>query len=190
MIKIGVLGWGSLIWDKEKNEMKGFEIKGDWFEDGPLLPIEFARISNDSRLTLVLFPSTKKKVQVLWACLKSNNLENAIQTLVKREETNNKNISFYERESGKFHCCYFTEIIYDIKQWTNEKKLDIVIWTDLKSNFYKVANSIFNEINIIKYLKSTSSKDVEAYIRKTPRQIKTPMREVIERELGWTPPTI
>jgi len=45
--KIIVLGWGSLIWDPRELKIKNSE----WQKDGPNLPIEFARISQDGRLT-------------------------------------------------------------------------------------------------------------------------------------------
>jgi len=46
-MKIAILGRGSLLWDKKPE----FEKRhGSWYEDGPLLKLEFSRIS-DSRLT-------------------------------------------------------------------------------------------------------------------------------------------
>lgn len=39
--KIAVIGWGSLIWCP-----KGLKIRDKWKNDGPKLPIEFARISS------------------------------------------------------------------------------------------------------------------------------------------------
>jgi len=50
-MRIAVLGWGSLIWKPDKPA-----ISAPWHANGPLLPIEFARISLDGRLTLVLCP--------------------------------------------------------------------------------------------------------------------------------------
>jgi 1-acyl-sn-glycerol-3-phosphate acyltransferase len=51
-MRIAVLGWGSLIWSPGN-----LKIDREWHEDGPFLPIEFARVSQDGRLTLVLFPT-------------------------------------------------------------------------------------------------------------------------------------
>jgi hypothetical protein len=52
MTKIAILGWGSLLWDKSKRE---FDDQHDgWRFDGPVLKIEFSRISSshDNALTL------------------------------------------------------------------------------------------------------------------------------------------
>ena len=49
-MKIAVIGWGSLIWSK-----RDLEIEGDWIiGGGPVLPLEFSRVSKDGRLTLVI----------------------------------------------------------------------------------------------------------------------------------------
>jgi hypothetical protein len=48
-MRIAVLGWGSLIGDP------GDMALADRFEpNGPQLPLEFSRISNNGRLTLVI----------------------------------------------------------------------------------------------------------------------------------------
>ena len=46
-----ILAWGSLIWDPKDLE---YNKQLGWIYDGPNLPIEFARISKNGRLTLVI----------------------------------------------------------------------------------------------------------------------------------------
>ncbi len=41
------LGWGSLVW-----KPCVLRCKGDWHGYGPELPLEFARVLRDGRLTL------------------------------------------------------------------------------------------------------------------------------------------
>jgi hypothetical protein len=48
-MKIAVLAWGSLIWDR-----RDLQIVGDFEANGPVLPLEFCRISGGGRLTLVV----------------------------------------------------------------------------------------------------------------------------------------
>jgi cation transport regulator ChaC len=180
-MKIAVLGWGSLIWDP-----RNLHTTGEWLGDGPQLPIEFARVSEDGRLTLVLFPSAEK-VQVLWNYMNTGDLGEAIENLREREgkRTRTECIGFVKINNEGYRCNVIPDITSDIKQWAKEKSINAVIWTDLPSNFTE-----FTEGNVVKYLESlkhNSKKRAEAekYIRKAPPQIKTKMRKVIEERLGW-----
>ena len=49
MVKSVVLAWGSLVWDPGK-----LQTVGKFTANGPLLPIEFCRVSDDGRLTLAI----------------------------------------------------------------------------------------------------------------------------------------
>lgn len=48
-MRIACIGWGSLIWNQ-----KDLLIYGEWYKNGPALPIEFVSQSSDDRLTLVI----------------------------------------------------------------------------------------------------------------------------------------
>jgi len=158
--------------------------------DGPLLPIEFARISQDKRLTLVICPEAERQ-QVLWAKMKTNSLEDAIDHLRKREETTEKRIGFIELSDQKsYRCGVLSGILEEIRNWAGIKKLSSVIWTDLPPNFKIKTNYELNAKNVIEYLNSLligDKKRAELYIRKTPKQIRTKMRFAIEESFGWTP---
>lgn len=53
-MKIAILGWGSLIWNPEN---LNYYTEFGWSKNEPKLPIEFLRISNNGRLTLVITES-------------------------------------------------------------------------------------------------------------------------------------
>jgi hypothetical protein len=181
-MKIVFLGWGSLIWDP-----RDFQRIGEWYGDGPRLPVEFARISKDERLTLVLYPNVDR-VQVLWAYAEVNSLDQAVEDLRQREGTKQSLIGFDSIKENKSRCQIVPEILNEIRGWATKKKLDAVVWTDLPSNFKEKRRKEFNENNVIEYLKSLQGEEQQKareYIEKAPLQIMTKMRHIIKKELGW-----
>lgn len=185
-MKIAVLGWGSLIWDP-----RNLHTTGEWLGDGPQLPIEFARVSDNKRLTLVLFPSAEK-VQVLWNYMDTGDLKEAIENLrkreVKRKATKAGYIGFAEIDNGSYRCNVIPDIISNIKQWAKEKSINAVIWTDLPSNFKEKTKQEFTDNNVIKYLENLppeAKEKAKEYIKRTPPQVQTRMRKVIGERLGW-----
>ena len=186
-MKIVVLGWGSLIWNP-----RNLRKEGSWNPNGPYLPVEFARISKDGRLTLVLYRDAdrdaEKAVQVLWAYMKTQNLREAINNLAEREGTSINRIGYINLINGSKRCKVVPEIEGKIEKWARNKRVDAVIWTDLSSNFKEKTNEEFTPENVIKYLKNLPQETEEKakeYIKKAPCQIRTKIREKIEKELGW-----
>lgn len=53
------LGWGSLIWDP-----RDLPLVSGWFDDGPLLRVEFTRQSANGRMTLVIEPGAPEVVSL------------------------------------------------------------------------------------------------------------------------------
>lgn len=181
-MKIAVLGWGSLIWKPLNLKVKGF-----WNTDGPLLPIEFARKSDDGSLTLVLFPDADN-VQTLWAYSSFDDLDQAIENLRDRERTSRKRIGYISIPDGSSNCQVVPQVLDRIRQWVEERELDAVIWTDLPSNFEEEELKEFFEDNVISYLKGLTGDELKAaeiYLKKAPDQVRTKIRPRIEEELGW-----
>lgn len=181
-MKIAILGWGSLICDP-----RNLQIKGQWKADGPSLPIEFARISTDGRLSLVLYPDVED-VKTLWAYSSYTNLNKARENLRQRECTRWEKIGFISIPDDSRQCHTVPQVLHRIRSWAKEKGIDGVIWTDLPSNFKEKTRMDFNEDNVIKYLRNLTGKilkEAENYIRSAPKQIVTKIRCRIEKELGW-----
>lgn len=180
-MKIGILGWGSLIWNPGN-----LKLMDKWREDGPSLPIEFARISNDGRITLVITESSKP-VQVLWNVLDTNSLEEARNMLKEREKTPNLNrIGFInlitnEQQSKK------NEVANTVSNWAKKTELDSVIWTDLGVKFQDQLGFPLNIENIKQYLGNLDQMKFSVaieYILNTPKQIQTDYRFEIEKYIS------
>jgi len=180
-LKIVYLGWGSLIWNPSN-----LKTKGEWYTDGPLLPVEFARISRDGRLTLVLYPGTKK-LPVLWIYSEIDNLNDTIKDFKAREGTVESWIGYFSIRENKYNCNIVPNILEDIRSWAIDKNVDSVIWTDLPSNFEEKTAEKLNADNVIKYLVNLPDNEKQIarkYIEKAPIQIMTPIRKEIINILG------
>lgn len=176
------LGWGSLIWCQ-----KALPVVGDWSPDGPALPVEFARESNDKRITLVICDGTPA-VTTLWAALDVQNLAEAKKALAVREEIKDHNIQysvgFWSPDSQSNGPG--ADIV---AAWSAGREIDGVVWTALKPKF-GTSPRMPSESEVVAYLRGLEDverKVAEEYVRLTPRQIVTPYRRAIEAALGWLP---
>lgn len=188
-MNIAILGWGSLVWQpKELRYDKSF----GWKTDGPILPIEFARISKDGRLTLVITPNGTK-VPTLYTLSDYKTTDEAVLDLAVREGSGRKSIGRYEKAKDEFS----PEKIAckdEIREWIKDRDFDAVIWTNLGEKWErkndKGGKEIINpdeRIDYLRELKGPISTSAEQYIRKAPKQIKTTYRKKIEEELEWFP---
>ncbi len=182
-MKIAILGWGSLIWSS-----RSLQVREDrWHREGPFLPVEFARVSQDGRLTLVLYRDALE-VQTLWGYFAFTDLKQAIENLRVREGAGSEGIGFVSLADGSHRCRVVPRVLNRIRDWAKEKGFDAVVWTDLPSNFEERTGMGFTEVHVIRYLKGLSGEDrnrAETYSRKAPKQIATRIRSRIETELGW-----
>ena len=184
-MKIAILGWGSLIWLPK--ELK-FDTNIGWEENSPVLPIEFARISKDGRLTLVI-TANGTDVPTLYSVSSFDNLNLAVLNLKKREGTNEKYIGSYNKSKDEFSPIEFP-YKDNIKNWIQTSDFDAVIWTNLPEklnleNMTKTEKDPDGRINYLQNLKGSESALAEEYIRNTPKQIATKYRTQIIKTLGW-----
>jgi len=142
-MKIGILGWGSLLWEGGPE----FEQWHDaWQFDGPTLKLEFSRVSKTrlGALTLVIDDDSGSATTVAWGVSKRTNVEDAACDLRRREGTTLEKI-------GRTPVHQSAESVASgaasgpIPAWARSKKLDAVVWTALKSNFQVKAKQPFTE---------------------------------------------
>ncbi len=181
-LRIAVLGWGSLL--RRPGQLA---IRGDWHNDGPCLPIEFARISHGKHLTLVIFPR-RRLVQTYWAHSQCPTLDPAIKNLAMREGTPDRNIGFLHRDGSQ--STRFPRYVPRLRTWLTTHGLDAVVWTDLPSNFEKETKQRFSNSAALDYLR-LADPPVRAtatdYVRIAPAQTRTQLRPRLEQELGINP---
>jgi hypothetical protein len=174
------LGWGSLIWDP-----RDLPIGGAWQTDGPLLAIEFVRQSKNGRVTLTIADGVTP-IPVLWAPLKVDTLDQARRSLMVREEIPEEyldlSVGFWSHDRSSSH-----SEAKAIGAWALSKGCVGVVWTALKPKFFgaKGTPSADLVLGYLAGLKGDQRRLAEEYVRRTPAQIRTGYRELIEAKLGW-----
>lgn len=179
---IACLGWGSLIWDPRE-----LPIRRCWYEDGPLVRVEFARMSTCGRMTLVLDESAEP-VRSLWALMTGNNVRDARKRLAKREGIPDRNVNKHTGhwpESDPFPTC-----ISSLDAWAASNGIAHVIWTALPPKFPGLGHAECpSSTQVVRYLSGLDGPKraaAEKYVRNAPAQIDTEYRRRIEADLGWT----
>jgi hypothetical protein len=178
------LGWGSLIWCN-----KALPLKGEWSNDGPAFPVEFARESRDRRITLVICDDEDvRAVATFWATLDVANVEDAKRALAVREGVPEKNIC---RDIG-----YWTperksagQAASEVARWAEGRDIDGIVWTALGPKIrgkYRMP-SVHEVIDHLSSLQGVERDVAEEYVRLAPKQIATKYRQQIGDSLDWKP---
>lgn len=181
MAVVACLGWGSLVWDPRE-----LPIQRQWFSDGPFIKVEFARRSNDGRITLVL-DSAAPPVRSLWAVMDTADLAYAREGLRAREnipKSAESSIGAWSRGQPS------PALILELQQWAESHGVDSVVWTALPAKFANEDGRKPSADEVVEYLRGLTGAvrdNAERYIRLAPRQIDTPHRRKIEAALQWTP---
>ncbi|MBS0967361.1 hypothetical protein CYR40_16660 [Chimaeribacter arupi] len=175
-MNIACLGWGSLIWKPGP-----VPVAGEWYTDGPEVPIEFSRVGDGGELaTAVCF--TAPPVPVFWSLLTTSSLAEACDALREREQ-----IPAARRDGiGLMFTAGDPEGL--LPAWAAARNIDAVIWTALPPKIDGSEGRIPSRDEALAYLSSLTGETRDHamnYIEQVPPQLDTPYRRAIRRQLGW-----
>ena len=188
MVKSVVLAWGSLVWDPRE-----LQTAAKFAPDGPLLPIEFCRISADGRLTLAIDERFGALCKSYSAPSALESLDAAIENLQVREGmSSTRAVGFVEPASGRqsdFAVESHPQVVATIGAWAESLGYDAAIWTALTSNFddWGKGGEPFSVSAALQYLETLEKDDrakftrALAYIRKAPPEVETPVRDEVAK---------
>lgn len=184
---IACIGWGSLVWDP-----RDLPLRGQWQNDGPLLPVEFIRESGakggerGDKITLVIHGGAPR-VRTYWALLDVPDLETARRRLAGREGISKR----WDEDIGYVDCgsdARKGEEAEAVAAWAASLGLGAVVWTNLPCKFNGKIGAMPTAEDVIAFLENlddTKRAGAEGYVRQAPPQIDTPYRRLIEQRLGW-----
>lgn len=190
ILKIAILGWGSLIWDR-----RFLAIDSAW-RLGPRLPVEFARKSQGGRVTLVLMQGYQTS-PVFWALSSHSDVRDACSNLQSRERGASRNIHFTRGDglrtgNGDDPSPESHDVSRRVEEWLEENDhLDAAVWTGLPPKGFSCLEPARLAIDVVAYLRGLQGEELESaqrYVRRAPSTIRTPVREAIQGPpLNWMP---
>ena len=185
-MKIATLGWGSLLWDANPAFDQQHE---DWLFDGPLLNLEFSRISasRDDALTLVIDDTNGSPCTTAYAISKRRDPNDAICDLRSREGTILKRIGFWFADETR--ACDLP-VPVTVQVWAGLHHIDVVIWTGLGSNFADKVGELFTveaAVQHIQGLEAAGKAKAAEYVWRAPAFVQTPLREALDAQPWFAP---
>jgi hypothetical protein len=177
-MKIACIGWGSIVWEKN-----GLTFSGPWEKDGPYLPIEFARQSDNGQLLLTICENSNR-VQTFWTTFQTNDITEAVESLRAIENTYHENINTLiknEQQDGDY-------IRKAINEWLNDKNIDAAVWSGVRPKFKNVEGRKPSLKDVIEYLKNLDRPAYDLakeYFQVAPVQIQTEYRDRIRNSMKW-----
>ena len=179
-MRIGCLAWGSLLW-----KTGPLKLASNWRDDGPLLPIEFARVGDKGELSTVIWEGRAPQ-RTWWAVVKADDLDQAREMLRQREEIAEDKPQWL----GSLPARHDHPCMKVIEQWMARQDIDAVVWTALPPRYADDEGRPPDADEAVRYLDGLTGEDrehAENYIRQIPASLATAHRSAIENRLGWKP---
>lgn len=179
-MKIAIIGWGYLIWDR-----RSLDIAPQWQPDGPLLPVEFARFASPPRLLPVLVEGAPLQ-PTFWTLSQKRSVLAATADLAVREGVGTHDIGSWSRSEAMRPTIGFET---PIAQWVASRGLDGAVWRAVEPNLPDGTQGFPSEQLRLEFLRGLvaagQEQDAREYFERMPAQIRTPFQVLVERELGW-----
>lgn len=184
-MNIACIGWGSLLW-----EPGALMLASGWQPGGPLLPLEFARDSDDSDELALVICAGAPSVPTFWAAMATPDLDVALDQLRRRE----KICAEHPEWAASVPAINGASGVSEgddprMAAWLASQPFDAVIWTALPPKFDNISGrvpSVEQALDLLSALRGSAREHAEEYVRRIPPAIMTPYRTRFERELGWT----
>ena len=183
-----ILGWGSLLWDEGSFPLR---LESQWDSDGPLLPLEFSRVSKSRHgaLTLVVDPDNGEDCRSSFAVSARKLLDDVICDLRCREDTILQRIGFVDLGSGAQRSNVYPDLSGKLRHWAKERGFASVVWTDLPSNFSESGRTQFSveaASNYLRGLDADGAQKAREYIERAPENVSTPLRRHVKNSKWWS----
>ena len=182
-----ILGWGSLIWDLENLTP---HVRGGWeMSAGPVLPMEFTRISPKRRMGLVVCLDAEHGVGCSTHAIASvrGEIGAAVDDLARRERAPFERIGAVCLGTG--HANGSSGAVVDlVAEWCGRRGLSGAVWTDLEPNFAQHRGEAFSIPRALAYLATLTGDSLDEavrYIENAPAATDTPLRRVLAGEDWW-----
>ena len=200
----GKTGWGRATFprrsDEDRHSRVGFAGVGsprsadaarEFAPNGPLLPIEFCRVSGDGRLTLVI-DETFGAVCTTYSAPSADEPRRGDREPRIREGTRRAGVGFVELASGRQSDVAMQRhphAVATIAAWAQANGYDAAIWTRSASNFASPTRAASRSPSPRRSAISKSWKREDAatfasalaYIRNAPPEVQTPVREEVDK---------
>ncbi len=185
-MKIAILGWGSLLWDLET--LTG-HVDPNWCRGaGPVLPLEFSRISPKRKraLALIIDPEHGTDCNTSLVISRKNRLEEAVYDLAARERAPLERVGY-----ASIHGDWQSSVAHlapHLEAWLSASEFDAAVWADLPSNFedeYGVSFSLSAAIGYLQSLDIEALQEAKRYIEFAPEETMTALRKLLEQNEWW-----
>lgn len=180
--RIVVLGWGSLIWEPGSLAP---HVDAPWrMGEGPVLPLEFSRVSGKRRgaLTLVIDADHGAPCPTSAIPSRRSDVAAAIRDLAAREEAPETGVGFATAD-GRARGAGADRV----GAWLAQSGAAAAVWTDLSANFLERTGRPFSieaARDHLRGLTGDAAAEARAYVVNAPLQTDTPLRRALAAE-GW-----